>query len=106
MRRLFADRLGVNLAAAGFYAPGLDPVGHGWREDCWAHPAAVLIMDGLLAEEPLMTVAEVAELTRLSRGTVYRLVDMGDLEAIRIGGSIRVPERAAHDLLHRPRRRG
>lgn len=63
-------------------------------------------MDGLLTEEPLLTVAEVADLTRLSRGTIYRLVDTDDLEAIRIGNSIRVPERAAHDLLRRPRRGG
>ena len=103
--RLAADRLGVDLAAE-LHAPGLDPVGHGWRENYWNHPAAVLIMDGLLAEEPLLTGAEVADLTRLSRGTIYRLVDTGDLEAIRIGNSIRVPERAARALLDRPRRGG
>ncbi|MGA2831194.1 MAG: helix-turn-helix domain-containing protein [Streptosporangiaceae bacterium] len=63
-------------------------------------------MDGLLADEPLLTVAEVADLTRLSKGTIYRLADTGDLEAIKIGSSIRVPERAARSLLNRPRRRG
>jgi excisionase family DNA binding protein len=103
--RLAADHLGVDLAAE-LHAPGLAPVGHGWSGDRWGHPAAVLIMDGLLAEEPLLTVAEVADLTRLSRGTIYRLVDTGDLKAIRIGNSIRVPERAARDLRHRPRRKG
>ena len=104
--QLAADHLGIDLAAAEFHAPGVDPAGHGWKGDRWDHPAAVLTMDGLLADEPLLTVAEVADLTRLSKGTIYRLADTGDLEAIKIGSSIRVPERAARSLLNRPRRRG
>jgi excisionase family DNA binding protein len=104
--RLAAGRLGIDLAAAEFHAPGVDPVGHGWRADRWDHPSAVLTMDGLLADEPLLTVAEVADLTRLSKGTIYRLADTGDLDSIKIGSSIRVPERAARGLLNRPRRRG
>lgn len=46
-----------------------------------------------------MTVAEVAELTRVSRMTVYRLVHSGELPAIRVGRSFRVPEAAVRQLL-------
>lgn len=38
-----------------------------------------------------LTVAEVAETMRLSRMTVYRLVQRGDLPAVRVGRSYRVP---------------
>lgn len=38
-----------------------------------------------------LTVAEVAEVMRLSRMTVYRFVQRGDLPAVRVGRSYRVP---------------
>ena len=38
-----------------------------------------------------LTVAEVAEMMRLSRMTVYRLVHSGELPAVRVGRSFRVP---------------
>jgi excisionase family DNA binding protein len=38
----------------------------------------------------LLTVAEVAELLRLSRATVYKLCDSGELPHLRISNSIRV----------------
>lgn len=38
-----------------------------------------------------LTVAEVAEVMRVSRMTVYRLVQRGDLPAVRVGRSYRVP---------------
>lgn len=41
-----------------------------------------------------LTVTEVAEQMRLSRMTVYRLVHAGDLPAIRVGRSFRVPQDA------------
>ena len=41
-----------------------------------------------------LTVAEVTEMMRVSRMTVYRLVHSGDLPAIRFGRSFRVPESA------------
>jgi excisionase family DNA binding protein len=41
-----------------------------------------------------LTVAEVAELMRLSRMTVYRLVNRGELPAVRVGRSFRVPQDA------------
>ena len=46
-----------------------------------------------------LTVAEVAQLMRVSRMTVYRLVHSGELPAVRVGRSFRVPERTVHDYL-------
>ncbi len=46
-----------------------------------------------------LTVAEVAELMRVSKMTVYRLVHSGDLSAVRVGRSFRVPEHAVHTYL-------
>ena len=45
------------------------------------------------------TVAEVAELTRVSRMTVYRMVHSGELPAVRFGSSYRVPTSAIDALL-------
>ena len=46
-----------------------------------------------------LTVAEVAAMMRVSKMTVYRLVHSGDLPAVRVGRSFRVPEQAVHDYL-------
>jgi excisionase family DNA binding protein len=46
-----------------------------------------------------LTVAEVAGLMRVSKMTVYRLVHAGDLTAVRVGRSFRVPEQAVHQYL-------
>ena len=51
-------------------------------------------------EVRFLTVAEVASLMRVSKMTVYRLVHGGDLTAVRVGRSFRVPEHAVHDYLH------
>ena len=40
----------------------------------------------------LLTVAEVADMMRVSTMTVYRLIKAGDLRAIRIGKSYRLAE--------------
>ncbi|WP_375400798.1 helix-turn-helix domain-containing protein [uncultured Amnibacterium sp.] len=47
-----------------------------------------------ISEARFLTVAEVADMMRVSRMTVYRLVHSGDLPAIRFGRSFRVPESA------------
>jgi len=52
-----------------------------------------------LADVKFLTVAEVAALMRVSKMTVYRLVHSGDLSAVRVGRSFRVPERAVHEYL-------
>jgi excisionase family DNA binding protein len=55
--------------------------------------------DNKLAEVRFLTVAEVAEIMRVSKMTVYRLVHAGELPAVRVGRSFRVPEQAVHDYL-------
>jgi len=47
-----------------------------------------------LSDTRFLTVAEVADMMRVTRMTVYRLVHSGDLPAIRFGRSFRVPESA------------
>lgn len=49
-----------------------------------------------------LTVAEVAELMRVSKMTVYRLVHAGELPAIRFGRSYRVPESAVAEVMNKP----
>ena len=46
-----------------------------------------------------LTVAEVAAIMRVSKMTVYRLVHGGELAAVRVGRSFRVPEPAVRDYL-------
>jgi excisionase family DNA binding protein len=55
-----------------------------------------------LADVRFLTVAEVAELMRVSKMTVYRLIHAGELPAVRFGRSYRVPEKAVTDALQRP----
>ena len=55
--------------------------------------------DRPLSEVRFLTVAEVATVMRVSKMTVYRLVHNGELPAVRVGRSFRVPEQAVHDDL-------
>lgn len=52
-----------------------------------------------LGEVRFLTVAEVASVMRVSKMTVYRLVHGGELPAVRVGRSFRVPEQAVNDYL-------
>ena len=52
-----------------------------------------------LAEVRFLTVAEVATIMRVSKMTVYRMVHAGELPAIRVGRSFRVPEDEVHTYL-------
>jgi excisionase family DNA binding protein len=52
-----------------------------------------------LSEVRFLTVAEVAAEMRVTKMTVDRLVHSGELPAIRVGRSFRVPEQAVHDYL-------
>jgi excisionase family DNA binding protein len=56
-------------------------------------------VDPVLAEVRFLTVAEVATLMRVSKMTVYRMVHAGELPAVRVGRSFRVPEKAVHEYL-------
>jgi excisionase family DNA binding protein len=67
-----------------------------------AHPMAVRPV----AERPapraavsFLTVAEVAAIMRVSKMTVYRLVHGGELAAVRVGRSFRVPGSAVREYL-------
>ena len=55
--------------------------------------------DAPLSQVRFLTVAEVAALMRVSKMTVYRLVHAGELAAVQVGRSYRVPEKAVHDYL-------
>ena len=46
-----------------------------------------------------LTVAEVADIMRVSKMTVYRLVHAGDLPAVRFGRSYRVPLEAVEAIV-------
>ncbi len=48
-----------------------------------------------------LTVAEVAAVMRVSKMTVYRLVHSGELTAVRVGRSFRVPQDAVDEYLRR-----
>jgi len=52
-----------------------------------------------LGEVRFLTVAEVATIMRVSKMTVYRMVHAGELPAIRVGRSFRVPEDEVHTYL-------
>ncbi len=52
-----------------------------------------------LSEVRFLTVAEVALIMRVSKMTVYRLVHSGEMPAVRVGRSFRVPEGAVDAYL-------
>lgn len=54
---------------------------------------------GRMPDMRFLTVAEVASMMRVSKMTVYRLVHSGELPAVRVGRSFRVPERAVSAYL-------
>jgi excisionase family DNA binding protein len=63
-------------------------------------------MAGQSAEDSMsdvrfLTVAEVAAAMRVSKMTVYRLVHGGELPAVRVGRSFRVPADAVEEYLRR-----
>jgi excisionase family DNA binding protein len=68
-----------------------------------AHPAAMPVgrpaVPAPRAAVTFLTVAEVAAMMRVSKMTVYRLVHAGEMSAVRVGRSFRVPERAVQDYL-------
>jgi excisionase family DNA binding protein len=68
-----------------------------------AHPAAMPVgrpaVPSPRAAVTFLTVAEVAAMMRVSKMTVYRLVHNGELAAVRVGRSFRVPEPAVREYL-------
>ena len=57
-----------------------------------ASDSAGLVVDGLL------TVAEAAAFLRLSRATLYQIMDRGELPFVKLGRSRRIPKRALVEL--------
>jgi len=57
--------------------------------------------EGSRPHAEFLTVAEVAARMRVSKMTVYRLVHGGELEAVRVGRSFRVPDHAVEEYLRR-----
>jgi excisionase family DNA binding protein len=57
--------------------------------------------DRPLGEVRLLTVAEVAAMLRLSKMTVYRMVNSGTLPALKVGRSVRIPEHVVDEYLRR-----
>jgi excisionase family DNA binding protein len=56
----------------------------------FAAPVLLAGVRGSGADEPLLTVKEVAARLKVSTATVYKLVDRGDLACVRVANSIRV----------------
>jgi excisionase family DNA binding protein len=50
-------------------------------------------------EARLLTVNEVADLLRVSRMTVYRMIRQGDMAALRVGRNYRLREEDVHRYL-------
>ena len=55
-----------------------------------------------IAHHAFKTPEEVAELLRVHRTTIYRLIDSGEIKATRIGGQWRISESALTELLGNP----
>lgn len=51
------------------------------------------------ANAKFMTVTEVADMMRVSRMTVYRMIHAGELPAVRFGRSYRVPLEAVQSIV-------
>ncbi len=54
---------------------------------------------GEVSGPTFLTVAEVAQVMRVSKMTVYRLVHSGELPAVRVGRSFRVTEKDVDEYL-------
>lgn len=70
------------------------------RHGSWCTMASRSTGEGI-SEVKFMTVAEVAAAMRVSKMTVYRLVHNGELPAVRVGRSFRVPEDAVNEYLRK-----
>jgi excisionase family DNA binding protein len=56
---------------------------------------------GGISDVRFLTVAEVAQMMRVSKMTVYRLVHSGELPALRVGRSFRVTEEDVQEYLRK-----
>ena len=80
--------------------PGVGPMGQRpMAQRPTGQPLAARPVTERPAAPRFLTVAEVAGIMRVSKMTVYRLVHGGELAAVRVGRSFRVPEPAVRDYL-------
>ena len=56
-------------------------------------------MDDIKIKEHMFTIAEVAEALSVSRRTVERLIQRGELRAYQVGGQKRIPPVAVEQML-------
>ena len=71
----------------------------GMRPDAGSPMAPVAQRPAPRTAISFLTVTEVAAIMRVSKMTVYRLVHGGELSAVRVGRSFRVPEPAVREYL-------
>ena len=57
-------------------------------------------------ERDLLTLGDAASILSVSRDTVRRLIDRGELRIVRIGASVRIPRTDIHGLIERCTDRG
>ncbi|GAC1326484.1 MAG: hypothetical protein NVSMB13_11500 [Mycobacteriales bacterium] len=79
--------------------PGLSSSGQDGASSIGAGTKIAGPKSAALSEVRFLTVAEVASIMRVSKMTVYRLVHSGEMSAVRVGRSFRVPEQAVHAYL-------
>jgi excisionase family DNA binding protein len=96
-QRSFAPTLARPVPSGVRLQPGVRPLGQRpvAVRPAPAHPVARPVS----AAPRFLTVAEVASIMRVSKMTVYRLVHGGELAAVRVGRSFRVPEPAVREYL-------
>jgi excisionase family DNA binding protein len=58
------------------------------------------VVKDLFSEVRLLTVNEVADLLRVSRMTVYRMIKQGEMPALRVGRGYRLREEDVHSYLN------
>ena len=73
----------------------------GWHPLCHGGMGSETSAGVAEATDRLLTVQEVARRLAVSRWTVYRLVRTGDLQKIRVGGSIRFRAADVETLIQR-----
>ena len=95
----YGQRPSDRSVVTGSAHPGQRPMA---MRPATGHPMAaapVMQRPAPRATVSFLTVTEVAAIMRVSKMTVYRLVHGGDLAAVRVGRSFRVPEPAVRSYL-------
>lgn len=75
--------------------------GRGWCDESGMTdtPSDLVFPGDSSGESQLWTVGEVAELLRVSRMTIYRMVESEVLASVRIGRAVRIPRTSVEEFL-------